>query len=248
MFIDEAHLIFKNASPALKDRISTIIKLIRSKGVGIFFCTQTPTDIPEEILGQLGLKVQHALRAFTAKDRKSIKRMAENFPISDFYKVEKLLTDIGIGEALITGLGSAGRPTPLAYVMLSAPRSRMGILKKDEITEVTKSSKLILKYEKVLDKQSAYEMLEKRIDTINKKLENEANQKIKMKQSYPKKKTRTARPRRKESPANGKLARDIGKTVAKEITRGILGKLGVKRTRRRSTSSKIIGSILDELF
>lgn len=104
LFIDEAHLIFNEASKALLNQIESIIKLIRSKGVGIFFVTQTPVDIPAAILGQLGMKVQHAFRAFTANDRKDLKLIAQNYPISDFYDLEKLLTELGIGEALVTVL------------------------------------------------------------------------------------------------------------------------------------------------
>ena len=118
MFIDEAHLIFQEASPELLQQIETIIKLIRSKGVGIFFCTQNPMDVPAAVLGQLGLKIQHSLRAFTAADRKVIKQTADNYPETEWYKTEDLITQLGIGEALITMLNEKGIPTPLAHVML----------------------------------------------------------------------------------------------------------------------------------
>ncbi|NMB71677.1 MAG: DUF853 family protein, partial [Bacteroidales bacterium] len=134
VFIDEAHLIFEEASKALLDQIETIIKLIRSKGVGIFFVTQNPMDVPNEVLAQLGLKVQHALRAFTALDRKAIKLTAENFPLSEFYKTDDVLTSLGIGEALVTALNENGIPTPLAVTMVRAPRSRMDVLTPEEIT------------------------------------------------------------------------------------------------------------------
>src|SRR5207248_2255292 len=115
LFIDEAHLIFQEASNALLQQIETIIKLIRSKGIGIFFCTQNPMDVPASVLAQLGLKVQHALRAFTAADRKTIKQTAENYPETEFYKIESLITELGIGEALITMLNEKGIPTPLVH-------------------------------------------------------------------------------------------------------------------------------------
>src|SRR6185295_1167781 len=108
IFIDEAHLIFQEASDALLQQIQTVVKLIRSKGIGIFFCTQNPMDIPAGVLGQLGLKVQHALRAFTAADRKAIKQTAENYPETGFYKTEDLITQLGIGEALVTMLDERG--------------------------------------------------------------------------------------------------------------------------------------------
>src|SRR5437762_3613313 len=115
MFIDEAHLIFHEASKALLQQIETIIKLIRSKGIGIYFCTQNPMDVHASVLAQLGLKVQHALRAFTAADRKMIKQTADNYPESEFYKTEDLITELGIGEALITMLNEKGIPTPLVH-------------------------------------------------------------------------------------------------------------------------------------
>ena len=128
IFIDEAHLIFKEASKALHSQIESIVKLIRSKGVGLYFVTQNPTDVPDGVLSQLGLKVQHALRAFTAKDRKAIKLTAENYPISPFYDTADVLTSLGIGEALVSALDEKGRPTPLATTMMRAPMSRMDIL------------------------------------------------------------------------------------------------------------------------
>ncbi|MCR9288823.1 MAG: DUF853 domain-containing protein, partial [Bacteroidetes bacterium] len=123
IFIDEAHLVFDEASDALLDQLEAIVKLIRSKGVGLFFVTQNPADIPDEVLGQLGLKVQHALRAFTAKDRKAIKLAAENYPLTDYYDISTLLTELGIGEALVTALNEKGIPTPLVHTMLRAPQS-----------------------------------------------------------------------------------------------------------------------------
>src|SRR5690606_6101449 len=113
MFIDEAHLVFQEASEALLQQIETIVKLIRSKGIGVYFCTQNPMDVPASVLAQLGLKVQHALRAFTAADRKAIRQTADNYPETSFYKTEDLLTRLGIGEALVTSLNEKGIPTPL---------------------------------------------------------------------------------------------------------------------------------------
>lgn len=163
IFIDEAHLIFKNATSALLQEIDTIVKLIRSKGVGLFFCTQNPMDIPESVLGQLGFKVQHALRAFTANDRKDIKKTVENYPISDFYKTDELITQMGIGEAMITLLNEKGIPTPLVHVFLMTPRSRMGILTENEFNQVVEKSKIVAKYNEEIDRESAYEILNKKV-------------------------------------------------------------------------------------
>ncbi|CAN5224799.1 DUF853 family protein [soil metagenome] len=168
IFIDEAHLIFKEASGALMDQIESIVKLIRSKGIGIYFVTQNPTDVPKEILSQLGLKIQHSLRAFTANDRKAIKLTAENYPISDYYDTKEVITSLGIGEALISTLDEKGRPTPLAATMLRAPMSRMDILSQGEITEIINSSKLVSKYNTNIDRESAYEILNGKISRAEK--------------------------------------------------------------------------------
>ncbi len=164
IFIDEAHLIFKEASDALLDQIESIVKLIRSKGVGIYFVTQNPTDVPDAVLSQLGLKIQHALRAFTAKDRKAIKMTAENYPLSDYYKTDEVLTSLGIGEALVTALNEKGIPTPLAATLMRAPMSRMDVLEEGELKQLLKASHLIPKYNETIDRESAYEMLNEKIE------------------------------------------------------------------------------------
>ena len=173
LFIDEAHLIFNEASKALLNQIENIVKLIRSKGIGVYFVTQNPTDVPDAVLSQLGLKVQHALRAFTAKDRKAIKLTAENYPISEFYDTKEVLTSLGIGEALISALDEKGRPTPLAATMLRAPMSRMDILTDSELKEVIDKSKLVRKYNEVIDRESAYELLNNKIERAEKLAEEE---------------------------------------------------------------------------
>lgn len=154
IFIDEAHLIFKEATKALLDQIETIVKLIRSKGIGLYFITQNPTDIPDAVLSQLGLKIQHALRAFTAKDRKAIKLASENFPTTTHYKTNEIITQLGTGEALVTALNEKGIPTPLVVAAIRAPESRMDVLKDDEIERIIRSSNLALKYNQVIDRES----------------------------------------------------------------------------------------------
>lgn len=168
IFIDEAHLIFREASKALLSEIESIVKLIRSKGIGLYFVTQNPKDIPEDILAQLGLKIQHALRAFTAKDRKAIKLAAENYPNSKFYNVDETLTQLGIGEAFVSVLNEKGRPTPLASTMMRAPMSRMDILTEKELKQLINNSKLYYKYSENIDRNSAFEMLNAKIARINK--------------------------------------------------------------------------------
>jgi DNA helicase HerA-like ATPase len=177
IFIDEAHLIFKEASKTLLTQIETIVKLIRSKGIGVFFVTQNPMDVPKEVLSQLGLKIQHALRAFTAVDRQAIKLTAENFPISDFYKTDEVLTSLGTGEALVTALNEKGIPTPLAVTMVRAPQSRMDILSPEEIDSINRSSNLVSKYNQTIDRESAYEMLNAKIERAGRWAEEEAARK-----------------------------------------------------------------------
>jgi len=168
IFIDEAHLIFEEASKALLSQIESIVKLIRSKGIGLFFVTQNPKDVPEDVLAQLGLKVQHALRAFTAKDRKAIKLAAENYPDSEYYDVDESLTQLGIGEAFVSVLNEKGIPTPLAATMMRAPMSRMDVLTDKELKQLINTSRLYYKYNETIDRESAYEILNKKIEEISK--------------------------------------------------------------------------------
>lgn len=210
VFIDEAHLIFDQASKALLDQIETIIKLIRSKGIGIYFVTQNPMDVPASVLAQLGLKIQHALRAFTAKDRQAIKQTADNYPTSDYYKTDEVLTSLGIGEAFVTALNEKGIPTPLAATMMRAPMSRMDVLTETEILEINAKSKLVKKYAEEIDRESAYEILNKKIEEAN-----QAAEEIEP----------TEEKRKSNEPSTAEV---IGKSVTKVVTsasfiRGVFG-------------------------
>ena len=230
IFIDEAHLVFDNASKALRNQIESIIKLIRSKGVGIIFVTQNPTDIPDDVLSQLGLKVQHALRAFTAKDRKAIKLSAQNFPITEYYNTTELLTNLGIGEALVTALNEKGIPTPLVHTLLRAPQSRMDILTPAEIDQISSRSAISHKYNETIDRESAYELL-------SAKIEDAATDEHQKKMKTHKRRAR-AEKSTVEKVLDSTLTRQVGRTVARELTRGLLGVLGVKTTRRRRRRKK----------
>lgn len=225
LFIDEAHLVFQEASDALLQQIETVIKLIRSKGIGIFFCTQNPQDIPASILAQLGLKIQHALRAFTAADRKVIKTAAENFPETDFYETDELLTQLGIGEAFVTLLNEKGIPTPLVHTMLCPPRSRMDVLNEAEIDTLIAKSKLVHKYDEVVDTESAYEILTAKLEEAAKKTEEEKVEKEEAKKE-------------KEEPGffDNPVVKQIGRTAANVITRSLLGALGLggRSSKRKS--------------
>lgn len=226
LFIDEAHLIFDEATDALLQQVETVIKLIRSKGVGIFFCTQNPQDVPAPILSQLGLKVQHALRAFTAADRKTIKQAAENFPETEFYKTDELLTQLGIGEALVTFLSEKGIPTPLVHTMLCPPRSRMDVLSDDELNGLISKSKLAAKYNRAVDSESAYEILTEKLNVVAEQTKQAAEEKAVQKQVK-------AKPEKETSIFDSPAMRQAQRTAASVITRTLLGVLGLGGKRKK---------------
>lgn len=221
MFIDEAHLVFDNANDILIAQLETIIKLIRSKGVGIFFVTQNPVDIAPAVLSQLGLKIQHALRAFTARDRKAIKQTAENYPLSNYYETDEIITQLGIGEALVTLLNEKGIPTPLAATMLCAPRSRMDVLTDEEIKAVVKKSALTEEYNKVIDKKSAHEILTEKMEEAKKQ--------------EPEVKKRRAKEEKSiiEKVGDNTVVKSMMRTAGNMLVRSLLGSLGVKSRKRK---------------
>ncbi|QDH80632.1 DUF853 family protein [Echinicola soli] len=223
LFIDEAHLVFDNASTDLIDKIEAIVKLIRSKGVGVYFCTQSPTDIPDNVLGQLGLKVQHALRAFTAKDRKAIGKTSENYPISEFYDTKAVLTSMGIGEALVTALNEKGIPTPLAHTLVRAPISRMDVLSESEINELANSSNIASKYNQQIDRESAHEILETKLQQA----EETAKEKVASQNTG--EASSKGEDNLFEELSKNTMVRQIGRTIFRELTRSILGTLSGKR-------------------
>ncbi|MBI1781014.1 MAG: DUF853 family protein [Sphingobacteriales bacterium] len=227
LFIDEAHLVFQEATEALLQQIETVIKLIRSKGVGIFFCTQNPQDVPASVLAQLGLKVQHALRAFTAADRKTIKEAAQNYPETEYYDVDELLTQLGIGEAFITMLNEKGIPTPLVHTMLVPPGSRMDILSDSEIDALVSKSKLVSKYAEAVDEKSAYEILTDKLNDAADKQKQEEDQKEDNKKSS-----------QEKGFFDNPVVKQVGRTAASVITRSLLGALGLGG---RSSSRKKSG-------
>ena len=160
---DEAHLLFADASKAFLERIEQTVKLIRSKGVGVFFCTQLPTDIPNNVLSQLGARIQHALRAFTPEDQQALARTVKTYPTTKNYDLGEALTSLGIGEAIVTVLSERGAPTPVAWARLRAPRSLMGAIGNQGITDFCRVSPLYGKYAQTIDRESAYEKLTAKI-------------------------------------------------------------------------------------
>ncbi len=211
IFIDEAHLIFKEANKALLSQIETMVKLIRSKGVGIYFITQVPGDVPEEVLSQLGLKIQHALRGFTAKDKKEIEKAVENYPTSKFYDASEQIQKLGIGEAFVTGLDEKGIPTPLVDTYMVAPKSRMDVLSKSEIKAIVDDSALVKEYDQEVDKESAYEILKEKMEAAEKNEE-----KPKSKASA---KAKAGRPKKDKSMFEEILSSPMAKQATRTLTR-----------------------------
>ncbi|MFJ8965306.1 helicase HerA-like domain-containing protein [Lentzea sp. NPDC102401] len=217
-FFDEAHLLFSNASKAFLDQITQTVKLIRSKGIGVFFCTQLPTDIPNDVLSQLGARVQHALRAFTPDDQKALARTVKTYPTTPHYDLEKALTSLGIGEAIITVLSEKGAPTPVAWTRLRAPRSLMDTIGNDAIKQASQASDLHGKYSETIDRESAYEQL---------------MQKVAPPQEEQQERSPEPPRREKEEPgmvekvlgnsAVKSFLRSAGSALAREITRGLFG-------------------------
>jgi DNA helicase HerA-like ATPase len=220
-FFDEAHLLFDQAPKPLLDKVEQVVRLIRSKGVGIYFISQSPLDIPEDVLGQLGLRIQHALRAFTPKDRKAIKAVAENFRPNPALDTKQVITELGIGEALVSTLDAKGSPTIVERTMIRPPESRMGPLTDNERKEQIKRSPFSGKYEEAIDRKSAYEMLKER---ALKAQQQAAEEEKDRKAATPKKRTSN---RQTWSEAMIKsAARSIGTTLGREggkFLRGILG-------------------------
>lgn len=221
LFIDEAHLIFDEASKTLLSQIETMVKLIRSKGVGIYFITQIPGDVPENVLSQLGLKIQHALRGFTAKDKKEITKAVENYPTTEFYDAANLIQNLGIGEAFVTALDEKGIPTPLVETFLISPESRMDILTDEEVSDLTSKSALVSKYEEPLNKESAFEILNAR---MNQAVEN----------ATPQQKTKPLKqePGMFEQVLESRAGKTFTSTLMREGAKALLGMLGLGGRRR----------------
>jgi uncharacterized protein len=218
-FFDEAHLLFNGATKAFLESVTQTVRLIRSKGVGVFFVTQVPDDVPGEVLGQLGNRVQHALRAFTPDDAKSLKGAASTYPTSDFYEVEKLLTEMGIGEAAVTILSEDGVPTPVVHTRLRSPASRMGPA--DDVEGVAKASPLYAKYGTRAEAESAREKLAARMEETEDAPEPAAK--------APRRRTREPQPAPPKTGGADALTDFLtsrqGKALQKKVMRGVFGML-----------------------
>ncbi|HEX6246960.1 MAG TPA: helicase HerA-like domain-containing protein [Nocardioidaceae bacterium] len=226
-FFDEAHLLFKDASRAFLDAIAQTVRLIRSKGVGVFFVTQSPTDVPDEVLAQLGSRVQHQLRAHTPNDAKALRATVNTYPTSEFDDLGRVITSLGIGEAVVTVMNERGAPTPVAWTMLRAPESRMSPADRDVLDGIVAASRLHEKYAEQLDRDSAHEMLARKLEAgAAAAAEERAGEPApEKKASYPKKSA--PRPQEEGNVVHDILtsdvAKDLARTAAREIFRGVFG-------------------------
>lgn len=228
-FFDEAHLLFDDAPKSLLEKIEQVVRLIRSKGVGIYFVTQNPLDVPESVLGQLGNRVQHALRAFTPKDKKAVKAAAQTFRPNENLDTEQVITELGVGEALVSVLDEKGRPTPVERVLVCPPESRIGPLTDAERAEHLSRSPMRGRYDTALDRESAYEVLKVRAEQAA-VAEAENAEQVKKTAQKP-----VGRPRQSVIEAMTKsAARTIGSTIGRQIVRGLLGTLLGGSSRRSS--------------
>lgn len=215
-FFDEAHLLFDNAPKVLIDKIEQVVRLIRSKGVGVYFISQSPLDIPEDILGQLGLRVQHALRAFTPKDQKAVKAAAQTFRANAKVDTEKAIMELAVGEALVSVLDEKGSPTPVERVLVRPPESRIGPATDTERQERIARSPLAGRYDRPIDRESAYEILSSRTE--------ERAVIAQERETAPRR--NAGRPRETLVEAMTKSAmRSVGSYIGRELVRGVLGSL-----------------------
>jgi hypothetical protein len=237
-FFDEAHLLFDEAPKAFRDQIEQVIRLIRSKGIGVYLVTQTPKDVPGDVLAQLGNRVQHALRAHTPDDDKALKATVRTFPKTAFYDLEETLTSLGIGEAVVTVLDTRGTPTPVAAARLIPPASRMAPLTPDELQADIRQSDLLDDYATPVDRESAREMLAARMAKSEAPV------------AVPQAEEPSPAPERRKKRVGGTIAKaagatmigalsgTIGRTIGREVVRGLFGLLGAKppRSTTRRTS------------
>lgn len=221
-FFDEAHLLFEDAPKALLDKVEQVVRLIRSKGVGVYFISQNPMDIPEDVLGQLGNRVQHALRAFTPKDQKVIKATAETFRRNPKLNVETALTDLGVGEALVSTLEGKGAPSMVERVLIRPPCSRMGPASDAERKAAIDASPVRGRYDKALDRESAYETLIQRTEKTAQAAPAPAPE-----PSRTSSRQQVEKPRRPSNrlTTTEVVMREVGRTLGREVIRGILGSI-----------------------
>ena len=225
-FFDEAHLLFNDAPKALVEKVEQVVRLIRSKGVGVYFVTQNPLDIPDTVLAQLGNRVQHALRAFTPRDQKAVRSVAETFRQNPAFSAKQVITELGVGEALVSTLQKKGVPSVVEQTLIRPPSSRLGPATEAEQKKVVKASPILGKYDKAVDRESAYEVLKKRAEQA---VEEEEKSSSKSKKTQSKKSSS-----KRQSAGEAFLksaARSIGTALGSKMVRGLLGSLIKKALR-----------------
>jgi DNA helicase HerA-like ATPase len=238
-FFDEAHLLFSNAPKALLEKITQVVRLIRSKGVGVFFVTQYPNDVPDEVIGQLGNRIQHALRAFTPRDRKALRAAAETFRENPAFDTEEVIGQLGVGEALISTLDAKGVPSMVERTLMAPPRSQFGPVDEKWRAELISRSPLKSAYEQTIDRESAYEMLQKREEELARQRQLAAEEEARIQEEQKRRKQdekaqspsgRSSGNRQSVGEALAKsIARTIGSTLGRQIVRGILGSITGRR-------------------
>ena len=230
-FFDEAHLLFEDAPPALLEKIEQVVRLVRSKGVGVYFVTQNPKDVPEKVLAQLGNRVQHALRAFTPQEQKAVKIMAQTFRPNPQLVIEQVITELGVGEALISFLEENGVPAVVDRAFVCPPESRVGVITPEERQSIIRSSIHFGNYEQNIDRESAFEVLRQRTEQRLGQAQQEPNAQPQPRYQEPPPRRSPGRPRESIAEAFAKSAmRSIGSSIGRQIIRGVLGSiLGGKR-------------------
>ncbi|PID79112.1 ATP-binding protein [bacterium DOLZORAL124_64_63] len=232
LFFDEAHLLFDGADKGLLEKIEQVVRLIRSKGVGIYFISQSPLDIPEDILGQLGMKIEHALRAFTPKDRKTIKAVADSFRPNPDFDTADVVTELGIGEALVSVLDEDGAPTPVERVLISPPESQIGPIDAATRHNLIQRSPIGNRYDQPVDRESAYELLQAKAQKAAHEEQEELQRKIEEKERLKAKRSSGRRSSGRQTATEAMVksaARSIGSQIGRQIIRGVLGSIFGRR-------------------
>lgn len=219
LFFDEAHLLFDRAPRSLIDKIEQVVRLIRSKGVGVYFISQSPLDIPEDIMGQLGTKIQHALRAFTPKDKKNVKLVADTFRENPDLDTRTAITELKTGEALVSVLGGEGAPTPVERILICPPSSRIGPLNNEERQAIMNRSPMKGRYDDEIDRESAYEILKER---AQKHIEDEKLAEERKAKAKSEKKARSSNRQSYTESITKSVLRSLGSSLGRQIVRGIM--------------------------
>lgn len=232
LFFDEAHLLFNQAPKPLLEKIEQVVRLIRSKGVGVVFISQSPMDVPESVLGQLGMRIQHALRAFTPKDKKAVKTVAQTFRENPDLDTETVITELGVGEALVSVLDEKGAPTPVERVLICPPQSQIGPATKAKRKEIMSSSPMNGRYDETVDRESAFELLKARAEEESRQQAAEAKRVEEEKEAKKAAKAKASRKSNRQGLGEAMMksvvrsvGSQLGRNLGKKIVRGVLGSL-----------------------